>query len=132
MACFALNEEKMLCDIIDGIALIIDTQTSTYYGLNAWGTAVLDCLLRGVATETVGDCLTAMPGAPAGVADRLDAFVEKLLAFEILVEGGDAAAAAAVSLDPELARREGFQLMVDIYSDAPASPQAARAAAVPA
>lgn len=116
MANYVLNEEKMFSDIADGIAIIINSESGVYYGMNSFGTAVFESLMQGASTDEVLGCIKAMPGAPENVAETLDNFVKKLLAFEIVVEGE--ASSAAVKLDPALAQQEGFQLNVEEYTDA--------------
>ena len=44
---YVLNEEKMFADVTDGIAIIINSETGIYYGLNGFGTAVYENLMNG-------------------------------------------------------------------------------------
>lgn len=117
MATYALNESKMFSDIADGIAIIINSETGIYYGMNGLGTVVFDSLMSGAPDEAVLDALKALPDAPEDMDARLAGFVDKLKEFEIVLPGGDAAA-VEVSIDPEAARADEFLLMVEEYNDA--------------
>ena len=57
MTNYKLNEEKMFADVTDGIAIIINSETGIYYGLNALGSAVYENLVNGASVE---DILTAL------------------------------------------------------------------------
>ena len=50
---YVLNDEKMFADITDGIAIIINSETGIYYGMNALGTAVYENLINGASTESI-------------------------------------------------------------------------------
>lgn len=116
MASYVLNEAKMFSDIADGIAIVINSETGIYYGMNGFATAVFDSLLSGASTEAVLAALKAMPGAPEDMEARLNAFVDELKNFEIVLEGGDGAAEARIAADA--AHADEFTLMVQEYSDA--------------
>ena len=51
---YVLNEEKMFADVTDGIAIIINSETGIYYGLNGLGTAVYENLMNGSRRSTFG------------------------------------------------------------------------------
>ena len=53
MTAYALNEAKMVMDIADGIAIVINSETGIYYGLNAFGTMILEALAKGVDTVQI-------------------------------------------------------------------------------
>ena len=42
---YVLNDSKMFADVTDGIAIIINSETGIYYGLNGLGTAVYENLI---------------------------------------------------------------------------------------
>ena len=44
---YVLNEEKMFADVTDGIAIIINSETGIYYGMNGLGTAIYENLVNG-------------------------------------------------------------------------------------
>lgn len=54
---YVLNEEKMFADVTDGIAIIINSETGIYYGLNGFGTAVYENLMNG---SSVAEILSAL------------------------------------------------------------------------
>ncbi|WP_165078582.1 MULTISPECIES: PqqD family protein [unclassified Desulfovibrio] len=118
MATYALNESKMFSDIADGIAIIINSETGIYYGMNSLGTAVFDALMAGASAEAVLAALKALPGAPADMDARLTAFVDKLKEFDIVLDGNDGAGAVEVSIDAPVAEADEFALMVEEYNDA--------------
>ena len=118
MATYALNESKMFSDIADGIAIIINSETGIYYGMNSLGTAVFDALMAGASAEAVLAALKALPGVPADMDARLTAFVDKLKEFDIVLDGNDAAGAVEVSIDAPVAEADEFTLMVEEYNDA--------------
>jgi len=117
MAHYVLNDEKMFCDIADGIAIVINSETGIYYGMNAFGTAVFENILNGASTEAVLTALQSLPEAPADMAGRLEEFVAILLDKE-LVREGEAAHEVAVTLDAEVAKSNDFALEAREYDDA--------------
>lgn len=116
MATYVLNEAKMFSDIADGIAIVINSETGIYYGMNGLGTIVFDNLMSGASTEAVLAALAALPGAPDDMESRLNAFVDRLKDFEIVLAGDDGG--AEVNLDAATAQEDEFTLMVEEYNDA--------------
>ena len=117
MATYALNESKMFSDIADGIAIIINSETGIYYGMNGLGTSVFDSLISGASSEAVLAALKALPGAPGDMDARLAAFVDKLKEFEIVLPAGDGGD-VEVSIEAPVAEADEFALMVEEYNDA--------------
>ncbi|GHU08038.1 hypothetical protein FACS1894151_03280 [Spirochaetia bacterium] len=116
MASYVLNEEKMFSDIADGIAIVINSETGIYYGMNNFGTNVFENILNGVSAENILAAIQAMPGAPEDVPARLEAFIKALVDNELVLEGGAGNGVAA--LDGETAAKDGFALKVSEYNDA--------------
>ena len=115
MTNLVLNDEKMFADITDGIAIVINSETGIYYGMNALGSAVLENIINGASTENILKTLKALPNVPADMEAKLNAFVDELKAKELVIEGGDGSAEAKISAE---AAADGFDLTVDEYSDA--------------
>lgn len=115
MSNLVLNEEKMFADITDGIAIVINSETGIYYGMNTLGSAVLENIINGASLENILKALKALPNVPADMEAKLNAFVDELKAKELVIEGGDDAAEANISTE---AVADGFDLTVDEYSDA--------------
>ncbi len=115
MTNLVLNEEKMFADITDGIAIVINSETGIYYGMNTLGSAVLENIINGASTENILKALKALPNVPADMEAKLNAFVEELKAKELVIEGGDGSGKANISAE---AVADAFDLTVDEYSDA--------------
>ncbi|WP_308620547.1 PqqD family protein [uncultured Desulfovibrio sp.] len=116
MATYVLNEAKMFSDIADGIAIVINSETGIYYGMNGLGTAIFENLLNGAGSEKIVAALTALPGAPEDIAVRFQAFLDKLLAYGVLIEG--AADACEVRLNIESPAEDDFTPTVEEFDDA--------------
>ena len=115
MTNLVLNEEKMFADITDGIAIVINSETGIYYGMNTLGSAVLENIINGASTENILKALKALPNVPADMEAKLNAFVEELKAKELVIEGGDGSGKANISAE---AVADAFDWTVDEYSDA--------------
>jgi hypothetical protein len=115
MATYVLNDEKMFSDIADGIAIVINSETGIYYGMNGFGTVVFENILGGADTEDILAEIRNMPDAPEDAEARFTAFVAALVEKELVVEGGGE---GTVSLDAETAKNDGFALEVREYDDA--------------
>ncbi|MDR2160686.1 MAG: PqqD family protein [Desulfovibrio sp.] len=116
MATYVLNDEKMFSDIADGIAIVINSETGIYYGMNGFGTAVFENILNGADTEDILAEIRKMPDAPEDLPARLTAFVAALAEKELILAGQTAG--GAVNLDPETAQNDAFALEVKEYDDA--------------
>ena len=117
MPTYVLNDEKMFSDIADGIAIVINSETGIYYGMNEFGTAVFENILNGASTGAILAALQGLPEAPADMAERLDSFVAILLDKE-LVNAAQSASDVAVTLDAETAKNSDFALEAREYDDA--------------
>lgn len=112
---YKLNDEKMFYDMAEGQAIVINFTSGMYYGTSSLGSAVLDALLAGASVEATLAAIKALPGCPADMDAQLNAFVEALLAKEVIVaidgEGNDTATIDAASLT------DGFVLTVDEFTE---------------
>lgn len=86
---YQLNESKMYADISEGMAIIINSITGAYYGINGLGTEIFQSLLNGSSDEEVLAALTAIPSAPENVEELYKAFIDKVLDYEIIVPATD-------------------------------------------
>lgn len=112
---YKLNDEKMYMDIADGIAVVLDGFSGMYYGLNSFGTAVFEALVKGTDSKSAEVALMNMPGAPADMRDRYEKFLEKLCAYEILVPGPNG---METNFDVSTAASDDFVLEISVYDDA--------------
>ena len=78
MTNYVLNESKMFADITDGIAIVINSDTGIYYGMNGFGTAVFQALIQGATEEDVLAAVKALAGAPADMEARFNAFMDEI------------------------------------------------------
>ncbi len=113
---YVLNEEKMFADVTDGIAIIINSETGIYYGLNGLGTAVYENLVNGASSEKVLAVLKALAGAPADIETRYNDFIKSMVGYDLLLEGSEGSADA--NIDVNIAAEDNFELSVQEYNDA--------------
>ena len=112
MANYQLNETKMFADITDGIAIIINSETGIYYGMNAFGTQVYENLANGISTEKIWETLKVL----GTTEDNYRAFIEALSEKEILIAG--TASDGGVNIDENTAKEDNFALELKEYNDA--------------
>lgn len=115
MSNFALNDEKMFADITDGVAIVINSETGIYYGMNALGTAVFENLLNGVSTENILKALKALPNVPQDIENTFNVFINKIQEKEFVIPADASDQEASFS---EENYADGFEITVDEYDDA--------------
>lgn len=117
MKTYKLNEDKMFNDIADGIAIVINTETGIYYGMNGLGTSIFQNLLNGASVENILAALQEIPGAPDDLTTCMANFTKNLEDFEIVIPG-DVQEEVEIVLDPLVARGDNFEFNVEEFSDA--------------
>lgn len=113
---YALNDEKMFADVTDGIAIIINSETGIYFGMNGAGTMVYENLVdKNVSVEKLVSALKTA-GAPADIETRLNAFIQKMLDNELIVEA--AANEGTPEINEDILKEDEFVFDVQEYDDA--------------
>ena len=112
MTNYVLNEEKMFADVTDGIAIIINSETGIYYGMNELATEVYENLINGVPAETILSALKSMQGAPADLEENFKSFISTMLEKELIIKSEDNNGIA------NLNKPEDFTLSFKEYNDA--------------
>ena len=112
MANYKLNEDKMYADITDGIAIIINSETGIYYGMNAFGTQVYENIVNGASTEKIWNTIESMGCSK----ENFNAFIDAMLDKEILLAGLDSE--KEVNIDENIAKEDNFILELNEYNDA--------------
>ena len=113
---YVLNDEKMFADITDGIAIIINSETGIYYGMNSLGTAVYENLTNGASAESILAELKSMPDAPEDLETNFKNFINALVEKDILLESK--ISEEGVNILYETAKADNFVLEVREYNDA--------------
>lgn len=116
MTTYALNEEKMFADITDGIAIIINSDTGVYYGMNPLGTAVFEKLISGSDSENILKALQKLPNVPNDISAKLEKFISDLAANGLIIPAiGNQ---AEVAFDADISAEDDFEMSLNEYSDA--------------
>lgn len=98
---YQLNDAKMFADVTDGIAIIINSLTGIYYGMNGLGTEMFDALLKGASEADILAAFKALPGAPDDCEARLQAFIDTLLGFEVIVPASTVSSAPVTLVEKD-------------------------------
>ena len=115
MANYALNEEKMFADVTDGVAIIINSDTGIYYGLNILRTIVYENIINGSSVEDVLVALNSL-GAPNDMETKLNKFIQIMIDKELLINTN--ASSKDVKIDESIAKEDNFELNIQEYNDA--------------
>lgn len=113
---YQLNEEKMFADITDGIAIIINSETGIYYGMNTFATNVYENIVAGASIEDIKAEIEKLSDLPANFEENFKMFIDAMIEKEILVEGADGSAEADINVD--LAKEDNYALELKEYNDA--------------
>ena len=116
MTNYKLNDEKMFADITDGIAIIINSETGIYYGMNGFATNVYENIASGASVESVLEAVKALDGAPASLEENFKMFIDAMIEKEIIVPASEGN--SAVSINAGLAKEDEFALTLKEYDDA--------------
>jgi hypothetical protein len=108
----------MFSDIADGVAVVINSETGIYYGMNKCSTVIFQNLVEnGAPVGKVIDGLKKINGAPADIEEKANDFIKKLVKYGILTEGsGDMD--ASTSLNESAISEDNFVFEVTEYADA--------------
>ena len=112
MTNYKLNENKMFADVTDGIAIVINSETGIYYGMNSFGTQVYENIVNGVSTEKILDVIKSF-GAKE---DNFKAFIEALIEKDILLPAPNIE--TELDLDENIAKEDNCILELKEYNDA--------------
>ena len=114
---YSIDKKKMFCDITDDLAILINSETGIYYGINSFGTSILEYLLKGSSPEAILEGLNKLPGVPSDMEKRLSDFIGELKSKEILIEDS-IVENIIISFKPELAEADEYKLILAEYADA--------------
>lgn len=111
---YTLNSEKMFYDVADGVAVIIDFTSGTYYGLGELSSAVFENMMNGAGDGAILAALKAIPGCPDTIEEGYKAFLDTLFEREMIL--GDGEGGECAPIDPALAEG-GFELTCEDFSE---------------
>lgn len=117
MTAYVLNEEKMFADIADGVAIVINSETGIYFGMNVFSTAIFEKIIAGYNDETIFQALKQLPNAPEDLAHKFNAFIEDLINKGLVMES-PVQNSGEVTFDAAILNDEGFAIAVTEYNDA--------------
>ena len=115
MTIYKLNEEKMFADVADGVAIIINSETGIYYGMNKLGTIIYENLINGVSTESI---ISKIKGLNNDAENKFNEYIEFMIEHEIMVVDSDTQERAEVLIDETIAKEDGYIPTVAEYKDA--------------
>jgi len=112
---YRIDESQFFYDYSDGLAIIINSTTGIYYGINVFGSAIFDQLVKGASPASVLEQLRHLPNCPLEIENILVDFITRLRNFSLLVPEEEAGAAAH-PFNAEVAV-EGFFFEVEEFAE---------------
>lgn len=115
MTNYKLNDEKMFADVTDGVAIIINSETGIYYGMNSFGTNVYENIVNGASIEDILAKLKTI-GATNDIEKEFNKFVQIMLDKELVISADSSS--SEVTIDEDIAKEDNFELSINEYNDA--------------
>lgn len=112
---YQLNDTKMFADISDGLAVIINSETGMYYGMNPFASDIFQNIISGASDEDIVAAAVKI-GAPENFEASFDNLVAGLLEKEIIVPAEHKQMQA--NLNAAFAEECSFEIVWDEFNDA--------------
>jgi hypothetical protein len=113
---YELNESKMFADITDGIAIVINSETGIYYGMNSFATNVYQNIVAGASIENILAEIKKVSDLPADFEENFKMFIDAMVEKEVLVEA--VAQDGEVNIDMNLAKDDNYAIELKEFNDA--------------
>jgi len=114
MTNYKLNDEKMFADIADKTAIIINTETGVYYGMNNLGTEIYTNLVNGVPSEKILEKLMEWDSSSK---EFFDEYMDFIIKNEIVVVSS-IENDAELKIDENTAKDDNYHPKAAEYMDA--------------
>lgn len=115
MTSYMLNDNKMFADIADDTAIIINSETGVYYGMNKFGTMVYQNLINGTPTEEIIDTIKVWD---ENLENNFNEYIKFLTENEILIPSPNATKLNEININKKIAEEENYILKAEEYLDA--------------
>ena len=115
MTSYMLNDNKMFADIADDTAIIINSETGVYYGMNKFGTMVYQNLINGTTTEEIIDTIKVWD---ENLENNFNEYIKFLTENEILIPSPNATKLNEININKKIAEEENYILKAEEYLDA--------------
>lgn len=113
---YKLNEPKMFADIADGFAIVINSETGVYYGMNPFTSSIFNNIIKGCSVDAIVAQVMSFEGCPGDFPEKLDKLINELLEKEVIVPGNEQITSCDVS--SEYANECHFEISWDEFKDA--------------
>ena len=113
---YKLNESKMFADVTNNVAIIINSETGIYYGMNNCGSIVFQAIIDGSSIQSILESLKKIEGCPNDIEQKLKSFTDELLQKEIIVEAEQSSKVPV--FDENIIKQDKFEMKVLEYADA--------------
>lgn len=113
---YKLNETKMFADVTGNVAIIINSETGIYYGMNNCGSIVFQAVLDGCSVSSILDGLKKIENCPSDIEQKLKIFIDDLLKKEIIIIGEKTS--KEPKFDEVIIKQDEFEMKVSEYADA--------------
>ncbi len=113
---YKLNDAKMFADITDGFAIVINSETGVYYGMNPFTSSIFDNLVKGCSVDAIIAQVMSFEGCPGDFPNSIDNLVKELLEKELIAPEDETISTCDVSSD--YAKDCHFEISWDEFKDA--------------
>lgn len=113
---YKLNESKMFADVTNNIAIIINSETGFYYGINGCGSMIFQAIIDGCSIQSIIENLQKIENCPKDIEQKLKIFIDELLQKEIIVKSEDSS--KKPTFDDVVAKKDKFEMKLSEYADA--------------
>lgn len=115
---YKLNDSKMFADVTNNIAIIINSGTGFYYGINNCGSIIFQAIIDGYSKQAISDALKKFENFPKDIDQKLDIFINELLQKEIIIEDTDSKSLQPLNIDENVIKQDKFEMILSQYTDA--------------
>ena len=105
----------MFADVADGIAIIINSETGVYYGMNKLGTVIYENLLNGAPAEKI---LEKLKTWNENAEESFNEYMKFITENEIVIEDKNVKKATDVNIDEKTAKEDEYIPKAQEYLDA--------------
>jgi hypothetical protein len=99
------------------VAIIINSETGIYYGMNGFGTSIFENLIKGADSKAILSELKKIPNFSLEMEENFNMFIDAVVEKGLVIPSEESNS-VAVEINLDLAIKDEFALGVSEYNDA--------------